>query len=314
MNHSTFWLTANDRSRLYVNQWLPEGPARAMIMLSHGMAEHSGRYGRLAEALCGAGFGLYALDQRGHGRTADEGTLGLYAEKDGWNKVVGDLASLNQHIAHQTPGLPIFLLGHSMGSYIAQAYLLHHSASLNGAILSGSNFQPVALYRAARVIAHIERLRQGLRGRSALIDFLSFGSFNKAFKPNRTAFDWLSRDPAEVDRYINDPLCGFRCTNQLWIDLLGGLQQISKASNLAQIDPGLPILVIGGECDPVSEGKRLKNLAHALRDAGCQNLQLTIYPQARHEVFNETNRDVVTADVLTWLDQALTLRRPARCE
>lgn len=314
MNHSTFWLTANDRSRLYVNQWLPDGPAKAMIMLSHGMAEHSGRYARLAEALCAAGYGLYALDQRGHGRTADEGTLGLYAEKDGWNKVVGDLASLNQHIGQQQPGLPIILLGHSMGSYIAQAYLLHHSASLNGAILSGSNFQPIALYRAAAVIARIERLRQGLRGRSALIDFLSFGSFNKAFKPNRTAFDWLSRDPNEVDHYINDPLCGFRCTNQLWVDLLGGLQQISKASNLAQIDPGLPILVIGGECDPVSEGKRLKSLAHALREAGCQHLQLTLYPQARHEVFNETNRDEVTADVLAWLEQALTLRRPTRCE
>ncbi|KGE64685.1 MULTISPECIES: alpha/beta hydrolase [Pseudomonas] len=314
MNHSTFWLTANDRSRLYVNQWMPEGPAKAVVMLSHGMAEHSGRYARLAEALCGAGYGLYALDQRGHGRTADEGTLGLYAETDGWNKVVGDLASLNQHIGQQQPGLPIILLGHSMGSYIAQAYLLHHSASLHGAILSGSNFQPVALYRAARVIARIERLRQGLRGRSALIEFLSFGSFNKAFKPNRTAFDWLSRDPDEVDKYINDPLCGFRCTNQLWIDLLGGLQQISKASNLAQIDPGLPILVMGGECDPVSEGKRLTSLADALRDAGCQHLQLTVYPQARHEVFNETNRDAVTADVLAWLDQALTLRRPARCE
>ena len=314
MNHSTFWLTANDRSRLYVNQWMPQGPAKALVMLSHGMAEHSARYARLAEALCAAGYGLYAPDQRGHGRTADEGTLGLYAEKDGWNKVVGDLASLNQHIGQQQPGLPIILLGHSMGSYIAQAYLVHHSASLHGAILSGSNFQPVALYRAARVIARAERLRQGLRGRSTLIDFLSFGSFNKAFKPNRTAFDWLSRDPTEVDKYINDPLCGFRCTNQLWIDLLGGLQQISKASNLAQIDPGLPILVMGGECDPVSEGKRLKSLAHALRESGCQNLQLNIYPQARHEVFNETNRDAVTADVLTWLDQALALRRPAHCE
>ncbi|EFQ61644.1 alpha/beta hydrolase [Pseudomonas lactucae] len=314
MNHSTHWLTANDHSRLYVNHWMPEGPARAVLMLSHGMAEHSGRYARLADALCAAGYAVYALDQRGHGRTADEGTLGLYAEKDGWNKVVGDLASLNQHVGQQHPGLPIILLGHSMGSYIAQAYLLHHSASLHGAILSGSNFQPVALYRAARVIARAERLRQGLRGRSALIDYLSFGSFNKAFKPNRTAFDWLSRDPAEVDKYINDPLCGFRCTNQLWVDLLGGLQQISKASNLAQIDPGLPILVMGGECDPVSEGKRLTSLANALREAGCQHLQLNIYPQARHEVFNETNRDEVTADVLTWLDQALTLRRPARCE
>ena len=186
--------------------------------------------------------------------------------------------------------MPIILLGHSMGSYLAQGYLLHHSASLHGAILSGSNFQPVALYGAARQIARVEKLRQGGKGRSALIEWLSFGSFNNKFKPVRTPFDWLSRDPAEVDKYASDPMCGFRCTNQLWIDLLGGLQQISKASNLAQIAPGLPLLVIGGECDPVSDGKRLKDLADALRSAGSQNLQLKIYPQARHELFNETNR------------------------
>ena len=314
MIHDTFWLTANDHSQLFVNQWLPEGTLKALILVSHGMAEHSARYARLAEQLCNQGYGVYALDQRGHGQTAANGVLGHYADADGWCKVVGDLASLNQHIGQQHPGVPIVLLGHSMGSYIAQAYLLHHSASLHGAVLSGSNFQPVALYRAARLIARFERWRQGPTGRSALLEWLSFGSFNKAFKPNRTAFDWLSRDPDEVDKYARDPLCGFRCSNQLWIDMLGGLQQISKASNLAQVDPGLPLLVIGGECDPVSEGKRLNSLAEALRDAGCQHLQLAVYPQARHEVFNETNRDAVTADVLAWLDQALTLRRPTRCE
>ncbi|WP_095145293.1 MULTISPECIES: alpha/beta hydrolase [unclassified Pseudomonas] len=314
MIHDTFWLTANDHSQLFVNQWLPESPLNAVILLSHGMAEHSARYERLAQVLCNQGYGVYALDQRGHGKTAENGVLGHYADKDGWRKVVGDLASLNQHIGQQHPGTPIVLLGHSMGSYIAQAYLLHHSASLYGAVLSGSNFQPVALYRMARLIARLERWRQGATGRSALIEWLSFGSFNKAFKPNRTPFDWLSRDPAEVDKYVNDPLCGYRCTNQLWIDMLGGLQQISKASNLAQIDPGLPLLVIGGECDPVSEGKRLKALADALRQAGNQCLQLTIYPQARHELFNESNRDEVTADLLTWLAQALSHRRPPRTE
>ena len=212
------------------------------------------------------------------------------------------------------PGIPVFLLGHSMGSYIAQAYVMHHSASLQGVILSASNFQPVALYRAASLIARLERWRQGAKGRSALIEWLSFGSFNKAFKPNRTPYDWLSRDPAQVDAYASDPLCGFRCTNQLWIDLLGGLQQISKASNLAQIDPGLPLLIIGGECDPVSEGKRLTDLARALRNAGNRQLQLNLYPQARHELFNETNRDEVMADVIKWLNQALSHSRPSRSE
>ncbi|MDB6141703.1 MAG: lysophospholipase [Pseudomonas sp.] len=314
MLNSAFWLDASDHSRLYVNQWQPRISPRAVVMLSHGMAEHSGRYQRLGAALNEAGFALYALDQRGHGNTAAHGVLGHYADEDGWSKVVGDLAILSQYISQKHAGLPVFLMGHSMGSYIAQAYLLHHSASLQGAILSGSNFQPVSLYRSASVIARLERWRQGATGRSALIEWLSFGSFNKAFKPTRTAFDWLSRDPHEVDLYINDPLCGFRCTNQLWIDMLAGLQQISKPANLAQIDPSLPLLVIGGECDPVSEGKRLKGLADALTQAGNQALQLKIYPQARHELLNETNRDEVTRDLLAWLNQALSVPRPPRTE
>ena len=314
MNHDTFWLTANDHTRLYVNQWIPDGSPKAVVMISHGMAEHGGRYARLAQALCAAGLGVYALDQRGHGRTAEAGTVGLYAETDGWNKVVGDLASLNQHIGQQHSGLPIILLGHSMGSYISQAYLLHHSASVQGAVLSGSNFQPVSLYRTAAVVARLERWRQGPTGRSALIEFLSFGSFNNKFKPVRTPFDWLSRDPQEVDAYVTDPLCGFRCTNQFWLDMLGGLQQISKASNLAQIDKSLPILIMGGECDPVSEGKRLKDLADALTGTDHHAVSLKIYPQARHEILNETNREQVTRDLLAWLDQALTEPRPRRSE
>ncbi|MDE3735292.1 alpha/beta hydrolase [Pseudomonas resinovorans] len=310
MRHDAFWLDASDAVPLYVNHWSGEASPRAVVMLSHGMAEHSGRYARLGEALVAAGFELYALDQRGHGRTAEHGVLGQYAADDGWSKVINDLASLNHHIRQQHPQTPILLLGHSMGSYIGQAYLMQHSCSLQGAILSGSNYQPVALYRVARLVARFERWRQGKEGRSPLIEFLSFGSFNKAFKPNRTAFDWLSRDPQEVDKYVNDPLCGFRCTNQLWLDLLGGLQNITPPKHLAQIDPDLPLLVIGGERDPVSEGRRLQDLAAALRRAGLRNVQLNIYPGARHELLNESNRDEVTRDLIDWLEQTLAHSRP----
>jgi alpha-beta hydrolase superfamily lysophospholipase len=314
MNHDAFWLDTSDHARLYVNAWVPQNAPRAVVMLAHGMAEHGGRYQRLGAALVEAGFALYAHDQRGHGRTAEQGVLGHYAEQNGWSKVVGDLASISQSIGQKHPGAPLFLLGHSMGSYIGQAYLLHHGASLQGAILSGSNFQPVSLYRGAAMVARMERWRQGPTGRSGLIEFLSFGSFNKKFKPVRTCFDWLSRDSQVVDNYITDPLCGFRCTNQLWLDLLNGLKQISKRKNLAQIDRGLPILIIGGECDPVSDGKRLKDLANALTDTGHAAIQLKLYPGARHEILNETNRDEVTRDLLAWLEQALTEPRPRRSE
>ncbi|MDD2060910.1 lysophospholipase [Pseudomonas sp. GD03860] len=314
MHHDAFWLPASDHCSLYVYQWLPSTPIKAVVLLAHGMAEHAGRYQRLGEALSAAGFALIAHDQRGHGRTAELGTLGLFAAHKGWNAVVNDLGLLSQHIGQQYPGTPVFIFGHSMGSYIAQAYLMHHGASLQGAILSGSNFQPPALYRSACLIARFEAWRQGPLGHSALIEWLSFGSFNKAFKPNRTAFDWLSRDNVEVDRYVTDPLCGFRCTNRLWVDLLMGLEQISQPANLEQIDPNLPILVMGGECDPVSAGKRLKDLAGALRLAGNQHVQLQLYPKARHELLNETNRDEVTAAIIDWLEQALALGRPARSE
>ncbi|PWB32799.1 alpha/beta hydrolase [Pseudomonas sp. SDI] len=314
MHHDAFWLPASHHCSLYVYQWLPDTPIKAVVLIAHGMAEHAGRYQRLGQALAAAGYAVYAHDQRGHGRSAELGSRGLFASHDGWTHVVNDLGLLSQHIGQQHPGAALFLLGHSMGSYIAQAYLLHHSASLHGAILSGSNFQPPALYRAACLIARFEAWRQGPNGHSALIEWLSFGSFNKAFKPNRTAFDWLSRDPAEVDKYVADPLCGFRCSNRLWIDLLMGLEQISQPRQLAQIDPNLPILVMGGECDPVSAGKRLKDLAGALHQAGNQHVQLKLYPQARHELLNETNRDEVTAELIAWLDRALSQGRPARSE
>lgn len=309
MRHEAFWLNASDATPLYVNHWFAEQAPKAIVMIAHGMAEHSGRYARLSAALVEAGFAVYAHDQRGHGRTAEHGVVGHYADQDGWTKVVNDLACINHHIRKQHPDTPIFLLAHSMGSYIGQAYLMQHSCSLQGAILSGSNYQPAALYRAGELVARFERWRQGPTGRSALLEFLSFGSFNKAFKPNRTPFDWLSRDPAEVDKYIADPLCGFRCTNQLWIDLLQGLQQITPRGSLLQIDSNLPLLVIGGACDPVSEGKRLKDLAAALSNAGANNLQVKIYPDARHELFNETNRDEVTAYVIDWLEQAMSANR-----
>lgn len=311
MLHETFWLTSTDAAPIYVNRWYPAQPPRAVLMVAHGMAEHSGRYGRFAEALVAAGFEVYAHDQRGHGKTAEHGLLGQYAEQGGWNLVVGDLARLNHHIRQQHPHAPIFLLGHSMGSYIGQAYLMQHSCSLQGAILSGSNYQQAALYRIAELLARFERWRQGPSGRSGLLEFATFGSFNKRFKPNRTEFDWLSRDPAEVDKYVNDPLCGFRCVNQLWVDLFAGLQQISPLDNLAQIDSSLPLLVIGGERDPVSDGKRQADLANALRAAGNPHVQLQLYPDARHEVLNESNRDEVTTYIINWLQQALD--QPRQC-
>lgn len=305
MQHDSLWLNGNDASPFFVNCWSPDKEPKAVVMLAHGMAEHSGRYARLGAALVAAGHALYALDHRGHGQTAQHGLFGHFADENGWSHVVGDLSTLNHHIRHQWPQTPIILLGHSMGSFIATAYLMHHSSSVQGAILSGSNHGKLGTYRAAALVARFERWRQGATGRSALLHRLSFGSFNQAFAPARTPFDWLSRDNDEVDRYIADPLCGFRCTNGLWLDLLDGLQRITPRASLKQIAPQLPILIIGGDQDPVSRGGGLQRLADALRQAGHNRTTLKCYSQARHELLNETNRDEVTQDLIDWLEQTL---------
>ncbi|HXZ01738.1 MAG TPA: alpha/beta hydrolase [Stellaceae bacterium] len=304
MQASTFTLAGADGVELFVHRWLPEGPAKAALHVAHGLAEHGGRYARLAQALTGAGYAVYAGDHRGHGRTArTPADLGFFAEHDGWRRCLDDLGALHRRLMADHPGLPVVLLGHSMGSFMAQQVISERGETLAGAVLSGSGGKPGALAAAGRLVARIERLRLGARGKSALIHGLSFGAFNKPFAPARTPFDWLSRDPAEVDKYIADPLCGFVATVQLWIDLLDALGDVTDARRQARIPKRLPVYVISGSRDPVGENtKSVQQLLAAYRDASLERVAHRFYPEARHELFNELNRDEVTRDLVAWLD------------
>ena len=307
MQRSSFVLAAPDGAELYVYRWLPEGAAKAVVQIAHGLAEHGGRYARLAEALTGAGYAVYADDHRGHGRTARAADdLGFFAARDGWRSCLDDLWQLNRRIAADHPGLPIVLLGHSMGSFLTQQFISEHGEALAGAVLSGSGGKPDALAAVGRLFARIERLRLGARGRSRAIHQLSFGAFNKPFQPARTPFDWLSRDPAEVDKYAADPRCGFIASTQLWIDMLDALGDIAARGRQARIPKRLPIYVISGSKDPVgADTKSLKQLLAAYQAAGLEHVSHRFYEGARHELFNEINRDEVTRDLIAWLDDAI---------
>ncbi len=298
MRADSFRLKAEDGAEIHVYRWLPDGTPRVVVQIAHGLAEHAARYGRLAAALTGQGYAVYADDHRGHGQSAKEGDLGFFAERDGWRKCVGDLWTLNRRITADHPGLPIILLGHSMGSFMAQDFVADHSDAIAGLVLSGSNGPPPAIAGVGRMIARIERLRQGARGKSALLQAMMFGEFNKPFKPARTEFDWLSRDPAEVDAYVADPLCGFEFSNQLAIDLLDALGGLLKPERLARIRKDLPIYIFSGSDDPV--GANLSALAEAYRNAGLKRVDMRVYPGGRHETLNEINRDEVTTDLVQW--------------
>lgn len=296
-------LQGSDGARIHLYRWYPEegnGDGDSVLIV-HGLGEHAARYRRLAESLTAAGYLVLAHDQRGHGRTAAQGPAGHFADEHGWQRLLEDVELVRREARRLRPEGRLILLGHSMGSYVAQSYALRHALDIDALVLSGSTFASRGQLRLFRLIAAIERLRQGARGRSALLEKLSFGAFNKGFRPNRTEFDWLSRDEAEVDRYVTDPLCGGRSTNQLWRDLTGGLMTISSVPALRQLPASLPVYILGGERDPVGGEKGLGRLYDAYCEAGLAGTRLKLYPDGRHEMFNETNRDEVVADLIAWL-------------
>ena len=302
MSASEFLFQASDGQRLFGRSWLPDTPPWAIVQIAHGLVEHSARYARFAAALNRAGFAVYANDHRGHGRSAAPQDLGFLAARDGWRLCLDDLWTLNRQIAATHPGLPIVLIGHSMGSILARGFAAAHGEALAALVLSGANGRPPATAALGPPIARFERWRLGPRGKSKLLKAMMFGAFNQPFKPTRTGFDWLSRDPAEVDAYVADPLCGFDFSTQLVIDLLGGLAPLLAPSELARIPKRLPIYVMSGARDPV--GATLQSLLDAYRSAGLA-VTARIYPDARHELLNETNRDEVAADLVAWLDGVL---------
>jgi alpha-beta hydrolase superfamily lysophospholipase len=296
---STFTIP-RDGAAIFVRRWLPDAPARAALQIAHGLAEHSARYERLAVALTGAGYAVYASDHRGHGPSCPPADLGFLAAEDGWRKCLDDLWTVNRRIAADFPGLPIVFMGHSLGSIMGQQFIAEHGADLVGAILSGTSGTPPAILPLGRLIARFERWRLGPRGHSALLQKMLFEEFNKPFKPARTGLDWLSRDPAEVDKYIADPLCGFPFTVQLAVDLLDAIGPIASRATAARIPKALPIYIFGGARDPV--GAKLQGLIQAYREVDLAKVTTRLYPDARHEMLNEANREEVTADLIAWLN------------
>ena len=301
--HLEIQLDAPGGHEVPVYLWEPAGEPSAVIQIFHGLGEHSARYGRFADSATRAGFVVCAHDHRGHGPRAE--TIGFFAPRDGWNKLIADGKLVNDFLGGQYRGKPVVLLGHSMGSYIAQSYAMRHGGELAALALSGSTWPSRMLVGVGRLLARFEAWRLGKKGESALLNKLGFGDFNRKFEPARTELDWLSRDQDEVDRYVADPLCGGPYSTGLWLDLLGGLLEVSKNANLGKIPPDLPILITGGADDPVGGESGMLKLVSHYQSTGHATLSETIYADGRHEMFNEINRDEFTSDLLDWIASTL---------
>lgn len=304
MKSTDFAFQTVDGATLHVSGWAVDAP-KAIVQVLHGMAEYGSRYARLAQALADAGYTTYAHDHRGHGKSVAEGTPpGHMADSDSWNRIVEDAHGVNREIAKRHPGLPLIVLGHSMGSFVLQQLLFEHPNDMVAAALSASNGKPPAITGVAKLLARFERARAGKAKPSPILQRLTFGEYNKAFAPTRTEFDWLSRDPEEVDKYIADPLLGFAVSTQTWLDMVSALGRIANPSHVAKVPKEMPLYLLAGDEDQVGDsGKGMKNLHDSYKRAAIFDVRLKLYPGGRHEMFNETNRQEVTDDFIKWCDE-----------
>ena len=273
-------------------RWQPAGTPKAIVQIAHGVGDHARRYDHVADALVEAGYLVHAHDHRNHGATArsaqDLGATGA----QGWDRLVADIGQVGQRARAEHPGLPLALVAHSLGSFATQQLLLEHSADYDAVVLTGT--------------AAIDLLEPGMN----LDEPMDLTAFNAAFDPPRTEFDWLSRDEAMVDRYLADPLCGFGLDIPGGKALFAGARRAADPDRVAGIRPDLPIHVVVGDMDPVNGGLALvQPLVDRYRAAGLRDVTLQVWPGARHEVFNETNRDEIIAETVGWLDDRIDAAR-----
>ena len=280
---------------------------KGIIHVNHGMAEHSARYARFAEALNMAGYHVIVQDHRGHGGTkAADAPLGVFASAAGAQKVLEDCRFVNAHAREAWPGLPVVWFGHSMGSIIGLNYCIRHSNTIDGAALWNSGVDGGALLFIYRTLLKAERMFKGSDVPSAVAHKLTFETWNRKFAPNRTEFDWLSRDKAEVDKYVADPLCGFPCSVGLWLDVTDMIATGASDRELGKIRKDLPMNLLGGAADPCTDGgKAMTRLAARLEKTGIGDLECAVLPDTRHESLNETNRDETTERFIRWVERVV---------
>ena len=284
-----------------------DGPARAVVQINHGLAEHAARYGRFADFLAARGFVVYAHDHRGHGgTTAPDAPRGRFGTPNGAEKVIADVAAVHDLIAEEQPGLPVIVFGHSMGGLVALNFVLRHSKRVRAAAIWNANFSAGFMGRIGQAMLAWEKFRLGSDVPSRLLPKLTFQAWGNKIPDHRTAFDWLSRDAEEVDKYISDPLCGWDASVSLWQDLFHFVFHGADDRNFSDMRKDLPFNLVGGEQDPATDGgKAVEALAGRMRGMGFSSLVSTIYQETRHESLNELNRNVIMEDFVGWADSVV---------
>lgn len=300
-----YYDSCNFENKIYVRVWSPDTVPVGVLQLCHGVLEHIGRYDEFAEFFASKGYIVIGDDHLGHGKSIkDSSEYGLARAFEGWDLMVMDMRKLYEIIRDEYPGLPHFIFGHSMGSFLTRAYLIRFHDGPDGAVLSGTADMSPLMTAAARGIARTIMKFKGADFRSEFLRKLGFGAYNKRIENHKNEYDWLSRDSEIVKAYSEDPLCGGTPGAGLFYAMVTGLKEVCKSANFWRVNRNLPIYIYSGEADPVGDyGKGVKKTFDSYLKAGAEDLEFKLYPEMRHECHNELGRDMVRNDVLAWLDK-----------
>ena len=306
-----YFKSSNKETRVHGICWIPEDvKVRAVLQIVHGMVEYVDRYDDFARFLGAQGIVVVGDDHLGHGDSVASQEDWGYLGDNGFECIVNDVRKIQKQFKKRFPGVPYYVLGHSMGSFLTRYFLIKYGREVDGAIIMGTGYYSVPIAVFGKVLTQAVAAVKGWRYRSALVNKLAFGSYNKGFAPARTDFDWLSRDEATVDAYVGEPRCQFIFTLNAYHEMFKGLEFIAKKSNLKKMPKQLPVLFVSGGEDPVgNSGQGVQKAYDMFVLAGMDNMDITFYEGARHEILNETNRQEVYDDLYDWLNKEISLKR-----
>ena len=306
MRDEFYFPSKDGNTEIHTIEWKPEGEVKAVLQICHGMVEYIRRYDEFAQFLCGEGYYVVGNDHLGHGKSIQaKSEYGFFNEKYGNACVLGDMHTLRQRTEKKYPGVPYFMLGHSMGSSLLRQYIQMYGNGLSGAVLMGTvaDHKKAALLFGKRLCRVMAAFR-GWHYRSKMVDNLVLGAYNKKFKPARTRADWITSDNENLDMYVADPLCSFMSTVNAYYNVFSGMIGIQRKESVYMIPKGLPVLFVSGADDPVGEfGKGVRKIYEKYCAAGIRDVTLRLYTGDRHEILNETDRDQVYKDLLGWFEK-----------
>lgn len=302
-----YFNSSTGKNKIHARMCVPDAEPRAIVQIIHGIAEYIDRYDEFMSFLADNGIIAVGTDHLGHGKSIEsEEQTGFFAYDNGWDYVVRDEEVLRLAMHENYPELPIIVFGHSMGSFMTRTLLIRYPDAFNAAIISGTGNQGAALVNGGLFMGNLVTGLRGAHHYSKFLNNLAFGSYNKIYDNPKTEYDWLSRDEANVQKYIDDPLCGFIPSCSLFRDMMTGVKFITNKKNLTAMNKDIPVYFMSGDMDPVGEcGKGVQKAYNNFLEAGMKDVSIKLYPGGRHEMLNEINKDEVYADILAWLNSKI---------